>query len=129
MKYNKAGTVYHKAARRLLHSGLKQLTPAKLRPLGTILTYMYEIPIRELGFDIGKMDVVCRNNYNINKDVYKFACFYRYCVDRYTLTEIEIRGGRRCTLLAVLIRRLCAVQSHFSLISLLVIDPTLLDYL
>ncbi|GBP38139.1 Bromodomain-containing protein 7 [Eumeta japonica] len=57
MKYNKPGTVYHKAARRLLHSGLKQLTPAKLRPLGNILTYMYEIPIRELGFDIGKMDV------------------------------------------------------------------------
>ncbi|KAL0851626.1 hypothetical protein ABMA28_007403 [Loxostege sticticalis] len=57
MKYNKAGTVYHKAARRLLHAGLKQLTPQKLRPLGNILTYMYEIPIRELGFDIGKMDV------------------------------------------------------------------------
>lgn len=58
MKYNKPGTVYHKAARRLLHQGLKQLTPHKLRPLGNILTYMYEIPIRELGFDIGKMDVV-----------------------------------------------------------------------
>ncbi|KAL4713916.1 hypothetical protein ACJJTC_015570 [Scirpophaga incertulas] len=57
MKYNKAGTVYHKAAKRLLHTGLKQLTPHKLRPLGTLLTYMYEIPIRELGFDIGKMDV------------------------------------------------------------------------
>ncbi|XP_048489466.1 bromodomain-containing protein 7 isoform X2 [Plutella xylostella] len=57
MKYNKPGTVYHKAARRLLHQGLKQLTPHKLRPLGNILTYMYEIPIRELGFDIGKMDV------------------------------------------------------------------------
>ncbi|XP_060808382.1 bromodomain-containing protein 7 isoform X3 [Amyelois transitella] len=57
MKYNKPGTVYHKAARRLLHAGLKQLTPQKLRPLGDILTYMYEIPIRELGFDIGKMDV------------------------------------------------------------------------
>ncbi|XP_050680568.1 bromodomain-containing protein 7-like isoform X2 [Leptidea sinapis] len=57
MKYNKPGTVYHKAARRLLHSGLKQLTPQKLRPLGDMLTYMYEIPIRELGFDIGKMDV------------------------------------------------------------------------
>lgn len=58
MKYNKAGTVYHKAARKLLHAGLKQLAPAKLRPLGAILTYMYEIPIRELGFDIGKMDLV-----------------------------------------------------------------------
>ncbi|XP_053621609.1 bromodomain-containing protein 7-like isoform X3 [Plodia interpunctella] len=57
MKYNKPGTVYHKAARRLLHAGLKQLTPHKLRPLGDLLTYMYEIPIRELGFDIGKMDV------------------------------------------------------------------------
>ncbi|XP_052737406.1 bromodomain-containing protein 7 isoform X2 [Bicyclus anynana] len=57
MKYNKPGTVYHKAAKRLLHSGLKQLTPQKLRPLGDMLTYMYEIPIRELGFDIGKMDV------------------------------------------------------------------------
>ncbi|CAH0592099.1 unnamed protein product [Chrysodeixis includens] len=57
MKYNKAGTVYHKAARRLLHAGLKQLTPQKLRPLGNLLTYMYEIPIKELGFDIGKMDV------------------------------------------------------------------------
>lgn len=58
MKYNKPGTVYHKAAKRLLHAGLKQLTPQKLRPLGDILTYMYEIPLRELGFDIGKMDVV-----------------------------------------------------------------------
>ncbi|XP_072947910.1 bromodomain-containing protein 7 isoform X3 [Epargyreus clarus] len=60
MKYNKPGTVYHKAARRLLHAGLKQLTPQKLRPMGDILTYMYEIPIRELGFDIGKMDVPLR---------------------------------------------------------------------
>ncbi|XP_052748871.1 bromodomain-containing protein 7-like isoform X3 [Galleria mellonella] len=60
MKYNKPGTVYHKAAKRLLHAGLKQLTPQKLRPLGDILTYMYEIPIRELGFDIGKMDVPLR---------------------------------------------------------------------
>ncbi|XP_049875927.1 bromodomain-containing protein 7-like isoform X2 [Pectinophora gossypiella] len=57
MKYNKPGTVYHKAAKRLLHAGLKQLTPQKLRPLGDMLTYMYEIPIRELGFDMGKMDV------------------------------------------------------------------------
>lgn len=61
MKYNKPGTVYHKAARRLLHAGLKQLTPQKLRPLGDILTYMYEIPIRELGFDMGKMDVVSQS--------------------------------------------------------------------
>ncbi|XP_075990306.1 bromodomain-containing protein 7-like isoform X2 [Anticarsia gemmatalis] len=60
MKYNKPGTVYHKAARRLLHQGLKQLTPQKLRPLGNMLTYMYEIPIKELGFDIGKMDVPLR---------------------------------------------------------------------
>ncbi|XP_047520470.1 bromodomain-containing protein 7-like isoform X3 [Pieris napi] len=60
MKYNKTGTIYHKAARRLLHAGLKQLTPQKLRPLGDILTYMYEIPIKELGFDIGKMDVPLR---------------------------------------------------------------------
>ncbi|XP_063899569.1 bromodomain-containing protein 7 isoform X1 [Helicoverpa armigera] len=60
MKYNKPGTVYHKAARRLLHAGLKQLTPQKLRPLGNLLTYMYEIPIKELGFDIGKMDVPLR---------------------------------------------------------------------
>ncbi|XP_026319580.1 bromodomain-containing protein 7-like [Hyposmocoma kahamanoa] len=60
MKYNKPGTVYHKAAKRLLHAGLKQLTPQKLRPLGNILTYMYEIPIRELGFDIGKMDMPLR---------------------------------------------------------------------
>ncbi|XP_045510702.1 bromodomain-containing protein 7-like isoform X2 [Colias croceus] len=62
MKYNKPGTVYHKAAKRLLHAGLKQLTPQKLRPLGDILTYMYEIPIRELGFDIGKMDVVLKRS-------------------------------------------------------------------
>lgn len=61
LKYNKSGTVYHKAARKLLHLGMRQLTPAKLRPLGNILTYMYEIPIRELGFDMGKMDVVSRN--------------------------------------------------------------------
>ncbi|XP_034834704.1 bromodomain-containing protein 7-like isoform X3 [Maniola hyperantus] len=60
MKYNKPGTVYHKAAKRLLHAGLKQLTPQKLRPLGDMLTFMYEIPIRELGFDIGKMDVPLR---------------------------------------------------------------------
>ncbi|KAJ2940757.1 hypothetical protein O0L34_g14868 [Tuta absoluta] len=57
MRYNKNGTVYHKAAKRLLHTGLKQLTPQKLRPLGDMLTFMYEIPIKELGFDMGKMDV------------------------------------------------------------------------
>ncbi|XP_077291740.1 bromodomain-containing protein 7-like isoform X2 [Arctopsyche grandis] len=61
VKYNKSGTVYHKAARKLLHLGMRQLTPAKLRPLGSILTYMYEIPIRELGFDMGKMDVALKN--------------------------------------------------------------------
>lgn len=72
MKYNKPGTVYHKAAKRLLHAGLKQLTPQKLRPLGDILTYMYEIPIRELGFDIGKMDVV---SYNF---ILLFVCVLRF---------------------------------------------------
>lgn len=70
LKYNKNGTVYHKAARKLLHLGLRQLQPEKLRPLGNILTYMYEIPIRELGFDMGKMDVVsifhcCVINHNL----------------------------------------------------------------
>lgn len=75
MKYNKPGTVYHKAAKRLLHAGLKQLTPQKLRPLGDILTYMYEIPIRELGFDIGKMDVV-----SVFLIIFKYSVSVSFCI-------------------------------------------------
>lgn len=53
IKYNHAETVYHKAAKRLLHIGGRMLQPDQLlRSLRPLMIYMRELTPRELGFDL-----------------------------------------------------------------------------
>lgn len=52
IKYNHMETVYHKAAKRLLHLGGKILQPDHiLRSLKPLPGYMKELTSKELGFD------------------------------------------------------------------------------
>lgn len=54
--YNHPDTIYYKAAKKLLHVGLKMVTPDKLRQLRPVLTYMQDISKEELGFELGTED-------------------------------------------------------------------------
>ncbi|XP_012275842.1 bromodomain-containing protein 7 isoform X2 [Orussus abietinus] len=54
--YNHPDTIYFKAAKKLLHVGLKMITPEKLAQLRPVLTYMRDISRDELGFDLGLED-------------------------------------------------------------------------
>ncbi|CAK9813704.1 Bromodomain-containing protein 7 [Anthophora quadrimaculata] len=54
--YNQSDTIYYKAAKKLLHVGLKMVTPEKLRQLRPVLTYMQDISKEELGFELGTED-------------------------------------------------------------------------
>ncbi|KAG7203201.1 hypothetical protein KM043_010307 [Ampulex compressa] len=54
--YNHPDTIYYKAAKKLLHVGLKMVTPEKLRQLRPVLTYMHDISREELGFELGVED-------------------------------------------------------------------------
>ncbi|XP_043672374.1 bromodomain-containing protein 7 isoform X2 [Vespula pensylvanica] len=54
--YNHQDTIYYKAAKKLLHVGLKMVTPEKLRQLRPVLTYMHDISKEELGFELGVED-------------------------------------------------------------------------
>ncbi|XP_008550273.1 bromodomain-containing protein 7 isoform X1 [Microplitis demolitor] len=56
MIYNHPETIYYKAAKKLLHVGLKMVTPEKLRQLRPVLTYMHDITRDELGFELGVED-------------------------------------------------------------------------
>ncbi|XP_011305817.1 bromodomain-containing protein 7 isoform X1 [Fopius arisanus] len=56
MVYNHPETIYYKAAKKLLHVGLKMVTPEKLRQLRPVLTYMHDIAREELGFELGVED-------------------------------------------------------------------------
>lgn len=56
MTYNHSDTIYYKAAKKLLHVGLKMVTPEKLRQLRPVLTYMNDITKEELGFELGVED-------------------------------------------------------------------------
>lgn len=53
MVYNHPETIYFKAAKKLLHVGVKTMSPDKLKPLYSVLTYMGELTREELGFDLG----------------------------------------------------------------------------
>ena len=56
IKYNHVETVYHKAAKRLLHIGDKMLQPDQLmRSLRPLMIYMRELSPKELGFDLAQM--------------------------------------------------------------------------
>lgn len=54
MVYNQPHTIYYKAAKKLLHAGMKMMSPDKLRPLRSVLTYMMDIGQEALGFDVGE---------------------------------------------------------------------------
>lgn len=56
MTYNHQDTIYYKAAKKLLHVGMKMVTPEKLRQLRPVLTYMHDISKEELGFELGVED-------------------------------------------------------------------------
>jgi len=57
MTYNHPDTIYYKAAKKLLHVGLKMVTPDKLRQLRPVLMYMNDITKEELGFELGNEDL------------------------------------------------------------------------
>uniref|UniRef100_A0A182MZ24 Bromo domain-containing protein n=1 Tax=Anopheles dirus TaxID=7168 RepID=A0A182MZ24_9DIPT len=53
IKYNHSETVYHKAAKKLLHVGARLLQPDNLmRSLRPLMTYMRELTSKELGFEL-----------------------------------------------------------------------------
>lgn len=57
IKYNHVDTVYHKAAKRLLHVGGKMLQPEQLlRSLRPLMMYMRALTPRELGFDLAQTE-------------------------------------------------------------------------
>uniref|UniRef100_A0A1B6DLS8 Bromo domain-containing protein n=1 Tax=Clastoptera arizonana TaxID=38151 RepID=A0A1B6DLS8_9HEMI len=53
MVYNHPDTIYYKAAKRLLHAGVKSMSPDKLKVLATTTPVMLQIPKEQLGFDLG----------------------------------------------------------------------------
>ncbi|KAL7301259.1 hypothetical protein TKK_0005999 [Trichogramma kaykai] len=53
MTYNHQDTIYYKTAKKLLHTGLKMVTPEKLKPLRSVLIYMQDLTTEELGFELG----------------------------------------------------------------------------
>jgi bromodomain-containing protein 7 len=52
MTYNQSETVYYRAAKRLMHGGLKILTREKIKSLASSLPYLAEITSTELGFEL-----------------------------------------------------------------------------
>lgn len=54
LRYNHSDTVYHKAAKKLLHVGMRLLQPDKLRALRPLLVFMSDIPSEQLGFELCK---------------------------------------------------------------------------
>lgn len=53
INYNHAETVYHKAAKRLVHVGIRSLQPDNvIRTLRPLQAYMKELSAKELGFDL-----------------------------------------------------------------------------
>ena len=51
MTYNQPDTVYYKAAKRLLHAGLRNLTPEKVRPFVPTISNFGELTVAHLGFE------------------------------------------------------------------------------
>jgi len=52
MVYNQPHTIYYKSAKKLLHAGLKMMSPEKVRPLRSVLPYMVDIGRDALGFEL-----------------------------------------------------------------------------
>ena len=51
MTYNQPDTIYYKAAKRLLHAGLRTLSPEKVRPLVPSISNYGELTASHLGFE------------------------------------------------------------------------------
>lgn len=51
MEYNQPDTIYFKAAKRLLHTGLRILSPEKVRPLVPTISNYGELSMSQLGFE------------------------------------------------------------------------------
>lgn len=51
MTYNQPDTVYYKAAKRLLHTGLRTLTAEKVRPYVPTISNYGELTVTHLGFE------------------------------------------------------------------------------
>lgn len=49
--YNQPDTIYYKAAKRLLHAGLRTLSADKVRPLVPTVSYFGELTTQQLGFE------------------------------------------------------------------------------
>lgn len=57
IKYNHVETVYHQAAKKLLHVGWKMLQPSQLlRSLRSLMVFMRALTPRELGFDLAQTE-------------------------------------------------------------------------
>lgn len=52
MVYNHPDTIYYKAAKRLLHAGVKTMSPEKLKSLCASMPIILQIPKEQLGFEI-----------------------------------------------------------------------------
>lgn len=52
MVYNRPETVYYKAAKKLLHAGLKMTSPNKMRATPPLLPLLNSLTSEELGFDM-----------------------------------------------------------------------------
>lgn len=52
MVYNHPDTIYYKAAKRLLHAGVKTMSPEKLKSLCASMPIILQIPKDQLGFEI-----------------------------------------------------------------------------
>lgn len=52
MVYNRPDTIYYKAAKKLLHSVQKTITPDKLRASLQLLPLLSELSSEQLGFDM-----------------------------------------------------------------------------
>lgn len=65
MTYNRPETMYYKAAKRLLHTGLKFLSSDKLRQLAFTFPDINLVPADQLGFQIGAGHCIAEYETNI----------------------------------------------------------------
>lgn len=56
MTYNHSDTIYYKAAKKLLHVGLKMVNPEKLKQMRPALSYMQDLTKDELGFELERVE-------------------------------------------------------------------------
>ncbi|RZF35097.1 hypothetical protein LSTR_LSTR009689 [Laodelphax striatellus] len=57
MVYNHPDTIYYKAAKRLLHGGMKIMNLEKIKQMAPTLPFMSQIPRDQLGFDLGEYKI------------------------------------------------------------------------